>query len=53
VDEVRKRATLETRYFDYAIDVRWSEARAVRTGLFAVGVDGRVSTVWTRWEAAP
>lgn len=53
VDEVRQQVTLETRYFDYAIDVRWSEARAVRTGLFAVGVDGRVSTVWTRWEAAP
>lgn len=48
--EVNGQVTLETRYFDYDIDVEWAGARAIRTGLIAVGRDGRASVAMVRWE---
>ncbi len=47
---VYEQVSLETRYFDYMVDVRFAEASASRSGQIWVGRDGRVSIADVRWS---
>lgn len=48
---VHEQVSLETRYFDYRIDVRFADGAASRSGQIRVGRDGRASIAGVRWSA--
>ncbi|MFC5388805.1 type II secretion system minor pseudopilin GspK [Brevundimonas bullata] len=47
---VYEQVSLETRYFDYVIEVQFAEGSASRSGLIQVGRDGRASITGVRWS---
>lgn len=47
---VYEQVSLETRYFDYRVDVQFAEGSASRSGQIRLGRDGKVSIASVRWS---
>jgi general secretion pathway protein K len=48
--EVYEQVTLETRYFDYVVEVRVADGGASRSGLIQIGRDGQAAATNVRWS---